>query len=731
MEMKAEGKDRQMTRRKDVPQNNVEILAPAGSFESLKAAVCAGADAVYVGGSRFGARAYADNFGEEQLLAAIDYVHFHGRKIYMTVNTLLKESEMGELYAYLLPYYRQGLDAVIVQDVGALSFIRQEFPDLGVHISTQMTVTGTEGARFFQEQGAERIVPARELSLEEIRIMKEQTGMEIECFVHGAMCYCYSGQCLMSSMIGGRSGNRGQCAQPCRLSYSVEQKKPKDLLSLKDLCTIDTIPKLIEAGIDSFKIEGRMKQPDYVYTVVGMYRKYVDLYFSSGAEHFKVSTKDRKILESVYQRRGYSTGYYKQHNGKNMISFGRMEGGTQEAPELGSLKIKEKINGELILSEGNRAKLKLNYGEIEVSVSGEVVQTAKNQPLQEERIRKQMNKTGETEVEFEQLNIVVEGNVFLPMQALNELRRSAIEALGQAVVRPCRRMEKERNILEKSDDKANISSVNRNEKQTMCLTAFVSDLRQYKTALADERIEAVYVESNLIFDDGLKEMAASRKKHIYAALPFICRQETMQQIEANYEELHKHYDGVLIRNFESFQWLKDHGYEKKIVGDYNLYVFNQRSKTFLAEQGLDRYTASVELNDKELQRLSIHDGVFIAYGYQPVMITANCIRKNTKGCEKKDDILYMTDRYKKKFAVKNYCKYCYNVIYNPVPLMLLHQSEEIGRLCPAELRLDFVVEPEKEMKKIIDLYAQTFLEGKAAEIPPMEYTKGHFKRGVK
>ena len=247
-------------------EKKVEILAPAGSMDSLKAAVCAGADAVYIGGTRFGARAYAKNLTETELLGAIDYVHIHGRRIYLTVNTLLKEAEIGQLYDYLLPYYLEGIDGVIVQDIGVVAYLRQYFPKLPIHASTQMTITGEDGAAFMKEKGITRVVPARELSLPEIRRMKEKTGLEIECFVHGALCYCYSGQCLLSSMIGGRSGNRGQCAQPCRLPYRAEGEREADLMSLKDLCTIEMLPELIEAGIDSFKIEGRMKQPDYVYT---------------------------------------------------------------------------------------------------------------------------------------------------------------------------------------------------------------------------------------------------------------------------------------------------------------------------------------------------------------------------------------------------------------------------------------------------------------------------------
>ena len=291
----------------------VEILAPAGSMECLQAAIAAGADAVYLGGTRFGARAYAQNLSEEDMVQAIEYVHIHRRKIYMTVNTLLKDREMEELYAYLLPYYRAGLDGVIVQDIGVVKYIREHFPEMPVHASTQMTITNTLGADHLKQYGFTRVVPARELSLGEIRDMKRQTGLEMECFVHGALCYCYSGQCLLSSMIGGRSGNRGQCAQPCRLPYQIDGKKPADLMSLKDLCTIDILPELIDAGVDSFKIEGRMKQPEYVYTVVKMYRKYADYYLKLQKEGkdrsaYRVILTHKRELLAAYQRRGYCEG---------------------------------------------------------------------------------------------------------------------------------------------------------------------------------------------------------------------------------------------------------------------------------------------------------------------------------------------------------------------------------------------------------------------------------------
>ncbi len=308
----------------------VELLAPAGSYDSLRAAVNAGADAVYIGGSRFGARAYADNPEQEALLAGIDYCHIHGKKLYMTVNTLLKEQELEEaLYAYLLPYDQAGLDGVIVQDLGVLQFIREMFPQLPVHASTQMTVTGVDGARLLAEQGVTRVVTARELSLAEIRRIIEQTGIEVETFIHGALCYSYSGQCLFSSMIGGRSGNRGRCAQPCRLPYQTEDASgralcgAKCMLSMKDLCTLEILPQLLEAGIASLKIEGRMKRPEYTAGVVSIYRRYIDDCLESGRKSSQVLPEDYRALLDLYNRGGFTEGYYYSHNGPDMMSMDR------------------------------------------------------------------------------------------------------------------------------------------------------------------------------------------------------------------------------------------------------------------------------------------------------------------------------------------------------------------------------------------------------------------------
>ena len=319
-------------RQNEMKRNGIklpELLAPAGSFEHLKAAVKAGADAVYMGGQRFGARAYADNFTRENLVEALHYAHFYEKRLYLTVNTLMKEKELREqLFDFLLPFYEEGLDGVIVQDVGAASLIRQNFPGMEIHGSTQMTITDVYGARAAARLGMNRVVPARELSLDEIRQIKEDTGLEVEIFVHGALCYCYSGQCLFSSMYGGRSGNRGRCAQPCRLPYRVlgaggrkmlTSGSGAHVLSPKDLCAISLLPEFIGAGVDSLKIEGRMKNVEYVAGVTAIYRKYLDEY-KQRPQDWRISGEDYAALEELYSRSGFTDGYSKRHNGPEMMS---------------------------------------------------------------------------------------------------------------------------------------------------------------------------------------------------------------------------------------------------------------------------------------------------------------------------------------------------------------------------------------------------------------------------
>ena len=294
-----------------------EILAPCGSYDILIAAINAGADACYFGGNKFGARAYATNFDLETSIKAIDYAHIHGTSLYLTVNTLFKDNEIKDLYHYILPYYEAGLDAVIVQDLGVFKAIREMFPDMHIHCSTQMNITSKHAAKAMKDFGASRIVTAREMALSEIREIKDEMDIEIESFVHGAMCYSYSGRCLMSSLAGGRSGNRGRCAQPCRKAYDGQY-----ILSMKDMCTLTDVPQLIEAGIDSLKIEGRMKNEYYVASAVDAYNQIAED-FVNGCYSERKAEELKFKLANIYNRGGFCQGYYFMHNGPEMISKDR------------------------------------------------------------------------------------------------------------------------------------------------------------------------------------------------------------------------------------------------------------------------------------------------------------------------------------------------------------------------------------------------------------------------
>lgn len=803
-------------------KDRVEILAPAGSMECLKAAIAAGADAVYTGGALFGARAYAHNLTEEELLEAIDYVHLHGRRLYLTVNTLIKDREMEkQMYDYLLPYYRQGLDAVIVQDIGLFRFIRKHFPDLPIHASTQMTLTGVDGAKFLEKEGAQRIVTSRELSMAEVKKIADETELEIESFVHGALCYCYSGQCLFSSFIGGRSGNRGQCAQPCRLLYQTpEAKRPQYLLSLKDICTLELIPEMIESGIYSFKIEGRMKKPEYAAAVAFQYRKYADLYLKYYEEcpaeedpaayamkKYRVREEDRQMLLDLYNRGGFHTGYYHTQNGREMISLNRpnhagvpavkvlakkgrnvtakaltdlypqdiielpMRKGREKADnytckdavrkgmnvqipvfadtpfkrdeiwmrtrnstlidtlreEFVNGKIKERICGTFRLYPQEKATLTVKCRDAEITVAGEKAQEALSQPMSRERIEKQLRKTGNTEFEFSFLKAEIGEKVFLPMQSLNELRREALETLEKVI---CEKYRRSGEVKDPEEDKTELSM---EEEILSGWTASVRTAEQMEVILEEEAIGRIYADCTMFpriwekdsYVEWITKVHAAGKE-IYLVMPYIFRERTRKQYEAAYNRIFgAGWDGILIANYESFAFLKEHGYTGRIMTDYNLYEFNQESRKFWKEKGVFEFTAPVELTERELQDLRVKDGEVIVYGYLPMMISAGCIQKTTRGCLKKSGQTTITDRYRNPFVVKNECDYCYNILYNYVPLYLGDRMEEVYQIGPGRIRLMFTTERQQEVRQILSAY----FEGK--ELPEGTYTRGHWKRGIK
>lgn len=746
----------------------LELLAPAGSLKTLKAVIHAGADAVYLGGSMFGARAYANNFNEEELLEAIRFGHIHGRKIILAVNTLLKEYELGQLYDYLHPYYEAGLDAVIVQDMGVMEFIKTHFPNLPIHTSTQMTITNVEGARLLKEQGVERVVTAREMSLEEIQRIHDEVGVELESFIHGALCYCYSGQCLFSSIIGGRSGNRGRCAQPCRLSYEVLQGEKSltghhatPILSLKDMCTLPFLYELADHGVYSFKIEGRMKTPEYAAGVVSIYRKYMDSYLDGS--RIPVEKKDIRALLELGNRGGFTNGYYYHHNDSDMLSgesasHNKSEGVLQDniRREYVDTELKEKIKGKLILNKECPAKIEVQYGKIKVSYQGDMVLVAQNRPLTKEVVTEKVTKTGNTPFVFENLEVTMDDDIFMPVNQLNQLRRGALEALEEALLKPYERTlpelvetssaETDRQttgnaIKEKQISGQSLSQTSGQQSagSSTEVRVLIEDAEQLPAVLKADFVDTVYLDcmlytrENLIrkLSEDIDRVHASGKKAFYV-FPFIFRQQTSLFYEKIMPELKKlPLDGIMVRSLDEIAFIKEWGNGNwQMVSDSNLYTYSNEAAEYFYRLGMIQDTIPVELNRKEILRRENSRSEMIIYGRLPLMITAQCIHKNTLGCMHQHKVLNLKDRYSVHFPVKNFCSECYNVIYNSLPVCLFKEDVTVKKIAPAAVRLSFTTETEEETEQILTIYGDIYKNGGILGQMPMECTNGHFKRGV-
>lgn len=698
-----------------------ELLAPAGSLEILKGVIESGADAVYVGGSMFGARAYANNFTEEELLEAIDFAHLRGVKVYLTVNTLIKNSEFSKLYDYLLPYYKRGLDAVIVQDIGVVKAIHEYFPSMEIHTSTQMTVTGADGVRFLSQFGVTRVVMAREVSLAEMKRIHEETGMELEAFVHGALCYSYSGQCLFSSILGGRSGNRGRCAQPCRLPYTVEGKKDEYILSLKDMCGIKALDKLHDAGVYSLKIEGRMKQLEYACGVVKYYRSYID-------SKKPVSDADYDRIKALGNRCGFTDRYYFDHNGSDMVTYVKpnfVSNAAEPSPE----KRKLSIEGELVLREGEPGSLTVKRGDVTYKASIEPVSAALKAPLDKKAAIDRINKTGDTDFEFSHIKAQIGENVFVPNGALNKLRRDAISGLCDKLLKKYYRDDARYADMSKltalpehvvKSDAAHDEAINDYTTICSCMTR-----AQLDTLIGYECFDVFYLDFDMYdrntliqqFADDVKCLTKQNKK-VYLMLPTIFRADSSDYFVSIAKELDKvSFEGFVVKNYEELYLTENLFTGKKVILDHNMYTFNDVSKSAFFEHGVSGDTVPLELNSREIMHRNNIGSQMIVYGYYPLMTTANCVHKNTKGCDKKQKLIYLKDRYNKSFAVCNNCKECYNTIYNSLPTML---TKNIGKLKEAGIRsfrYSFTIETPKQIKAVMD--------DKVAE-----YTNGHYKRGV-
>lgn len=761
-------------------RKQVELLAPAGNMEGFYGAIHAGADAVYLGGNRFGARAYADNFTTEELIKCIRYAHLWGRKVYLTVNTLVKESEFNDIYDYLLPFYEAGLDGVIVQDIGVLVHIRECFPGMELHVSTQMTLTGEYGAKMLREMGACRIVPARELSLAEIKHIKEATDLEMETFIHGAMCYCYSGQCLFSSILGGRSGNRGRCAQPCRLPYEVEVggKTSGECypLSLKDMCTIEHIPDLIRAGIDSFKIEGRMKKPEYTAGVTAIYRKYIDKYYidthnKKQERILQIAPADSKALSSLYIRSEKQDGYYYKHNGKEMVTLDSPAySGNDEALLAGirqkylEQNPKKEVSVYADFRTGNHASVTYVLDDISVTIEGDVVASASRQPINQENVIKQLSKLGESIFKVDYIDVSVSDDAFYPLRAINELRREAVTKLEDALIEkngfPICRMDASlsEKVWERGNSMQKISAINlqdnlasakggklcvslRTKEQLEVIARALLDTNR-KEEYASACISRIYLDSD-IFGEGKEDILSECKElakyyELVISLPYIIRERDYKLLEqncflliTNYPEL---FSGVQVRSVEGMGMLKAKGYQGRIYSDAGFYIWNQKTLQEWSAS-LAGYCMPFELKGTE-QRSLLEESIpceKVVYGRIPMMITANCVAKTTSGCRKTETEknVRLLDRYHKSFPVELNCTHCMNIIYNSVPLSL--HGELAKWKDKTDFRLDFTVESKREILDVLQYFLKLSKSQycDSESVPPYgDYTTGHEKRGV-
>lgn len=709
-----------------------ELLAPAGSPECAMAAMNAGADAIYLGLDRFGARAGAENFTHETLTETLEHAHILGRKIYLTVNTLLKDDEIDDLYDLLYEPYINGLDGVIVQDVGVMTYISTVFPKLPIHVSTQAAVTSAEGARMLSIPGVKRIVPARELSLEEIKKLKERSGLEIECFIHGSMCYCYSGRCLLSSFIGGRSGNRGRCAQPCRLEYDGAY-----LLSLCDMCTIDILPKLIDAGITSFKIEGRMKGSDYVYAVTSVYRKYIDLYMSG--EQYIVEDEDRRMLMEKYTR-GSCGGYYECHNDRNMITVSSPSYTAGDASEKQNNGEKKNVRlpvriGCSILC-GENAVITVSGAGQSVSVTTQTAaEPAVKRALTIEDVKKQLVRSGNTPFEVTDTDIKLDDGLFLPNGSLNLIRRQGLEAFRDWLV--SRHLRSGESVGPRPLY-TEVPDIDGSSEMPLQINAAATNTMQL-LRICDSPVDGIIIPLAL-FEQFMKDRKNDAGcKKLYIRMPYIIREEgranSSEHLMKLLGKMLDTYDikGFYISNPDSASILSQLSYSGDITGDVHLYAFNRISHDFYRKIGITRTTVPVELNEKELIRRGVTGEDLIIYGRIPVMVSANCIYNTKNGCRivKEGHDFHVNDRKGAKLFVHADCSECTNIIYNSSIHCLDGEERLFEKIKPSSLRFEFTDETPDRVDDIIRSYYDHKKADGSFDIKLCaDRTKGHLKRGV-
>ena len=593
-----------------------ELLAPAGNFECLLAAVAAGADAVYVGGKKFGARAYAKNFDLDELTLAVRYCHLHGVKLYVTVNTLVLDLEMAEVVEYAARLWEIGVDALIISDIGAVAEIKKHLPDLELHASTQMSLHNTAGADAAYEMGCVRAVLARELSLSDIRTVVENSRAEVEVFLHGALCVCHSGQCLFSSLVGGRSGNRGECAQPCRLPYN----NGKYALSLKDLSSASLVRELVESGVASLKIEGRMKSPSYVYTVTSIYRRLLD-------ECRAADSSEQEALRRAFSRGGFTDGYLR---GKpQSVELGvRSESDKEDsrAEEMSFSPVRKKVSAEVEMRLGEPSKMRLFSDDgRSVSVLGGIPAAAENAPLDSESVKQRLSKMGNTYLSLEtsDISLSLDEGINLSPSEINALRRAAAEAYQD-----CSRPEISFNyalpIVEKQHkpfSSAVFLGTHGDIPTSGELSGFDAVLASLMREEYPDFINGVYLPP-VIFDS---EMSAVRE-----------RLSSLDKTRIKY---------ALVGNLGHIALAREFGLS--VICDFRLNTANRISHRVLLSMGAERVILSAEATLPQARDIG---GGVVVYGRTPLMITERCFMKDNGGCASCSRVS-LTDRKGEKFPM--------------------------------------------------------------------------------
>ncbi len=691
--------------------NNIEILSPAGDMDCFVAAVNNGADAIYVGGSSFSARKSAKNFTNDELIEAVDYAHLRNVKVYVAVNTLVMNDELCEVFEFIKFCYNIGVDALIVQDLAIVYIVRRFFPDFPIHASTQMTIHNLSGVKTAESLGFKRVVLSRELSYDEIEYINSNADAETEVFVHGALCMSYSGQCLFSSMLGGRSGNRGACAQPCRLPYSVLRKdfteicNNKYFLSLKDLCLVDDVDKLKNIGVSSLKIEGRMKSEEYVAIVTSMYDKY--------RNNSNVKSDDLSMLENIFSRNGFTKGYVKGNTGSHMLNIDRNNDNVYKSINQnvldyaqGLIANKKTIGIDVTVKIVANKKAYISFtcnGCTAVSESDKNVQHALKTPTDKDRIVSQISKLGGTPFHINNLSCDVDSDINIPISLINELRRSCVEKLCRKITGGFKR---------KSNAQFEISKVCSPE-QAYRLSASVKNYKQAMAAF-DSGFSIIYIDIDIYNKN--KDFFDMHKDVFFLRLPVVMR----DGIDYDYNLCN--LDNFCISNISQINKFPD----KRLHADYHFNICNSLSANVIKEMGVESFCASLELTLEQIKNISTQIPMeILVYGRVPLMNVRNCIYKSSGGkCKFNDDYFYIKDRKDKLFPVTTNCLSCTNTIYNSVPLYMGDKMDLIKKTNSSLLRFDFTIESPEEIFKIKTMYdtEEKYISA--------DFTRGHFFRGI-